>query len=147
MDARRIKDWVHFLTLLTCLLIGLFFVQGTSSQANDTPSSQPSLSLEERGARHGQALAAAEICPGAKLTPKVELLAENLRGQDLDLFLTHSKKVVLDWKTAFGCKDVDPAQTRDINGCRRAKILSCSMTWQEIGPEGTALPGLLEFNP
>lgn len=109
-----------------------------------TPSS---LSLKEQGARRGQALAASRFCPGARLTEKAEKLDATLNEQEIAIFAEHSQKVEAAWEKAFTCTDVDPAQTREINGCRRAKILSCTMTWKEIGPEGTALQGLLEFKP
>ena len=93
--------------------------------------------VDEQGARHGQAIAAMATCPGAKTTVKVAELAA-----------AASNRIVEAWQKAFSCQDVDPAQSpREMNGCRKAKILSCTMTWREIGPEGSALPGLLEFAP
>ena len=105
------------------------------------------LTLEERGARHGQALAAARFCPGAKLSEKAEKLKETLNQDEILVFTKQSENVLISWEKAFLCTDVDPAQTREINGCRKAKILSCTTTWKEIGPEGTAFQGLLEFKP
>lgn len=106
-----------------------------------------SLSVQEQGARHGQALAAARFCPGALLSDKAEKLGATLNKNEREVFNDNSEKVEKAWEKAFQCTDVDPAQTREINGCRRAKIMSCTMTWQEIGPEGTALQGLLDFKP
>lgn len=103
--------------------------------------------IAEQGARHGQAMAAARICPGARTTPKAQALGTQLSPADRETFDRESARVVAAWTKAFSCKDVDPAQTREINGCRRAKILSCTAAWQEIGPEGVHLPGLLEFQP
>lgn len=105
------------------------------------------LSVKEQGARHGQALAAAKICPGARVTANVAALAAAVADADKAAFAASSADIVAAWDKAFACTDVDPAQTREINGCRKAKILSCSTTWQEIGPDGMALPGLLEFKP
>jgi hypothetical protein len=107
-----------------------------------------SLSLDEQGARHGQALAAMATCPGARTTIKVAELADAIASEDREAFEAASKQIVEAWQKAFTCQDVDPAQSpREMNGCRKAKILSCTMTWREIGPEGSALPGLLEFAP
>lgn len=114
-----------------------------SAMAADAPSPGP----KERGQRQGQALAAAKICPGARTTAKVATLADGLDGAALKEFEAGRSEVTAGWDKAFSCTDVDPAQSREINGCRKAKILSCSVTWQEIGPEGTAFPGLLEFKP
>ncbi|MGE5266570.1 MAG: hypothetical protein ACM3L9_04305 [Deltaproteobacteria bacterium] len=114
----------------------------------DAQSGGSSLSVDELGARHGQALAAAKICPGARTTAKVTELAASLTTGERPAFEAASNKILAAWDKAFACKDVDPAQyPREVNSCRKAKILSCSSTWTEIGPEGSAIPGLLEFAP
>ena len=118
-----------------------------ASPADTVVPPAATLSVTELGARNGQALAAVRICPGARLTAKAETLGAGLAGSDLAMFRDESDRIVTAWARAFACRDVDPAQSRDINGCRRAKILSCTTTWQEIGPDGTALPGLLDFRP
>jgi hypothetical protein len=105
-------------------------------------------SIDEQGARHGQALAAARICPGARTTAKIDELAASIPSDRRPEFNAASDRIVDAWNQAFACQDVDPAQyPREINSCRKSKILSCSTTWSEIGPEGSALPGLLEFAP
>ena len=105
-------------------------------------------SIDEQGARHGQALAAARICPGARTTAKIDELAASIPPDRRPEFNAASDRIVAAWNEAFACQDVDPAQyPREINSCRKSKILSCSTTWSEIGPEGSALPGLLEFAP
>ncbi len=106
------------------------------------------ISVDEQGARHGQAIAAMATCPGAKTTVKVAEIAAAISPEDREAFEAASNRIVQAWQKAFACQDVDPAQSpREMNGCRKAKILSCTMTWREIGPEGSALPGLLEFAP
>lgn len=108
----------------------------------------PRLSIDEQGARHGQALSAAKICPGARTTAKVAALAASIPAGDRPAFEAASQKIVTAWDKALTCQDVDPAQApREINSCRKSKILSCTSTWREIGPDGAALPGLLEFAP
>jgi hypothetical protein len=112
------------------------------------PAAAQSPSIDEQGARHGQALSAAKICPGARTTAKLATLATAIKDADRAAFDAASQKIILAWDKAFLCQDVDPAQApREINSCRKSKILSCTATWSEIGPEGTALPGLLEFAP
>jgi hypothetical protein len=104
--------------------------------------------IDEQGARHGQAIAAMATCPGAKTTIKVAELAAAIVPDDREAFQAASNRIIEAWQKAFACQDVDPAQSpREMNGCRKAKILSCTMTWREIGPDGSALPGLLEFAP
>lgn len=127
------------------LLLALTF--SSPAPAADASAEQPSVSVKDQGARHGQAIAAARICPGARRTPKAETLGNALTPDDRAVFDRESAVVVAAWEKAFSCTDVDPAQTREINGCRKAKILSCTSAWREIGPEGAALPGLLDFKP
>jgi hypothetical protein len=111
-------------------------------------SGETAPSIDEQGARHGQALAAARICPGARTTAKIDQLAASVPPDNRSEFNTASDRIVAAWNEAFACRDVDPAQyPREFNSCRKSKILSCSTTWSEIGPEGSALPGLLEFAP
>ena len=108
----------------------------------------PRLAIDEQGARHGQALSAAKICPGARTTTKVAELAAAIPAGDRPAFEAASKKIVGAWDKALTCQDVDPAQApREFNSCRKSKILSCTSTWREIGPDGAALPGLLDFAP
>lgn len=107
-----------------------------------------SLPVGDLGARHGQALAAARLCPGAQTTPRVAELAASLPTADRPDFEAASRRIVDAWDKAFACRDVDPAQyPREVNSCRKNKILTCTTTWSEIGPDGTAVPGLLEFAP
>lgn len=107
-----------------------------------------SLSIDDLGARHGQALAAAKLCPGARTTPKVAELAASQPVADRAAFEVASRRILAAWDKAFACTDVDPAQNpREANSCRKNKILTCTSTWSEIGPDGSAVPGLLEFAP
>jgi hypothetical protein len=129
--------------MIKSLIAGFIALAAAASSA-----AAQNLSIDEQGARHGQALSAAKICPGARTTAKVTTLAAAIRDADRAAFDAASQKIVDAWDKAFQCQDVDPAQApREINSCRKSKILSCTSTWSEIGPEGTALPGLLEFAP
>jgi hypothetical protein len=111
-------------------------------------AADPRGSADEQGARHGQALAAAKICPGARTTAKLTALPASISSADKDAFEAASTRIIIAWDKAFSCQDIDSAQyPREINACRKSKILSCNSAWQEIGPEGSALPGLLEFAP
>jgi hypothetical protein len=127
-------------------IVAVLFLLGGASAAMSGGSAPPS--IDEQGARHGQALAAARICPGARTTAKVGQLAASIPLGRRTEFNAASDRIVAAWNEAFACRDVDPAQyPREVNSCRKSKILSCSTTWSEIGPEGSALPGLLEFAP
>lgn len=128
------------------LLVAVPFLLIVPSAAVSGGSAPPS--IDEQGARHGQALAAARICPGARTTAKIDELAASIPLDRRPEFNAASDRIVAAWNEAFACQDVDPAQyPREINSCRKSKILSCSTTWSEIGPEGSTLPGLLEFAP
>jgi hypothetical protein len=99
----------------------------------------------DTGARIGQARSAAKICPGAKLTPKVEELSASMPAETQAEASAAAAKVEATWAKTFDCFDYDP-ETRRATGCRKLKIMSCNAAWTEIGPEGTAIPGLLEFS-
>jgi hypothetical protein len=129
-------------SLVAVLLLLILPSAAVSGAAGAPPS------IDEQGARHGQALAAARICPGARTTAKIDELAASIPSDRRSEFNAASDRILAAWNEAFACQDVDPAQyPREINSCRKSKILSCSTTWSEIGPEGSALPGLLEFAP
>ena len=103
------------------------------------------ISVAEAGARHGQALSAAKICPGGKITAKGEALPGSYSGDDTAVFKAESEKVTAAWDKAFQCEEVDPA-THHSTTCRRMKLISCRQAWIEIGPEGRNIPGLLDVD-
>ncbi len=100
----------------------------------------------EAGVRFGQAKGATQICPGARLLPKAETLASAYAGADLAAFNEQAGKTLENWKTTFACQDWDQ-ETKHTTSCRQMRIASCNMAWKEIGPEGNALPGLIDFRP
>lgn len=97
------------------------------------------------GRRYGQALAVAAQCPGGKATAKAEALKARFSGSAAQAFAAEADRVVADWKAALGCVEADPETGRMIASCRRIKKITCSQAWLEIGPEGSAMPGLVEF--
>lgn len=139
--------WTQQHRRLAALIVPVLSVAVISVIAHAGEPQRPALSPDVAGAHHGQAVAAARICPGARLTPAIDAAARIYTGAAADQFATQSAHIVAAWEKAFSCTDVDPAQFRDINGCRKSKILSCTTAWREVGPDGTALPGLLEFRP
>jgi hypothetical protein len=95
---------------------------------------------QEAGARYGEALGAIEICDGAKLTDKAKSLKASFAGPELDRFTAQAAKVYEAWMTVKHCvRPLDP------NPCRIMIQKSCSGAISEIGPEGLAMPGLLDF--
>ncbi len=129
-------------------LLVVLIISAAAARAQQAFPDKPLPGVDEQGARHGQALAAMKTCPGARTTAKVGELAAAIPGSDREVFDAASTRIVAAWDKAFRCTDIDPAQfPRELNGCRKSKILSCTSAWREIGPDGSALPGLLEFAP
>ena len=114
------------------------------SLALATGASAADIDPREIGPRIGQAHSAAKICPGARLTPLAGSITTRVTASERAAFDSGVAEVTAAWTKAFDCVDVDPETKREL-ACRKMKILSCNAAWQEIGPEGTALPGLLEF--
>lgn len=97
------------------------------------------------GRRYGQALAVQAQCPGGKATAKAEALKARFSGAEAQVVTAEANRVVADWKAALGCVEADPETGRMIASCRKLKKVTCSQAWLEIGPEGSAVPGLVEF--
>lgn len=105
----------------------------TASEAAET------MTARQAGARHGQALGVALVCYGLHTTPEINKLASKYRGSDADDFKAQSEKVLLTWKDATSCKSAGGP-----NECRLLHEWSCRDAVREIGPNGTAVPGLVE---
>ncbi len=86
-------------------------------------------------------MVAAETCTGGKTTDKAAVLASMYTGADLDEFSAQEKKIYDAWMRAKHC-------VRDDNQDQCTVIIdeSCASAISEIGPKGTALPGLLEIS-
>ncbi|MBX9862692.1 MAG: hypothetical protein K2Y42_08050 [Hyphomicrobium sp.] len=93
----------------------------------------------EAGARHGQALGVALICYGLRTTPAVDRLPTQYQGEAKAQFDAESAKILTSWREASSCKKAGGP-----NACRLVYEWSCAAALREIGPEGTALPGLVE---
>lgn len=99
------------------------------------------LSPRDAGARQGQAIGAAIVCPGMHLTKRAEDLGSGFSGADLEAFNTQSAKVAESWRELLNC---------DLKGgsdkCRIINEKSCLEAAQQIGPSGSVLPGLIEIS-
>ncbi len=98
------------------------------------------LSAREAGARYGQALGVLEICLGSKVTSEGNALGQNYTGADQDVFKTQAAKIYEAWRNVKNCN-----KARDPNVCKIIMDKSCAAAEKEIGPNGTVLPGLVEF--
>lgn len=93
----------------------------------------------EAGARQGQAIGAALVCPGVTLTKKAEDLTRLYSGRDLELFNAQAAKVADLWSNIRNC-----GRAGGPDQCRIVNQMSCKEAVREIGPQGVRLPGLIE---
>lgn len=93
----------------------------------------------EGGARYGQALGVALICYGLRTTPALERLPSQYAGDARTEFESESEKTLAAWREAGSCKKAGGP-----NACRLVHAWSCRAALNEIGPEGSILPGLVE---
>jgi len=99
------------------------------------------LTPRDLGSRYGQALGAVELCTGAKITEKASALPAVYSGAELDAFNVQQKKIYDAWLRVKHCVRED-----DPNQCKVIIDESCAAVLTEIGPKGTAFPGLIEFS-
>lgn len=109
------------------------------SIGSDMGHAQSLLPAKEAGARYGQALGAIEICIGSKLTAKAEELKSAYSDSNAETFTTEAAKVFQAWAAVKNCN-----RAKDPNQCKIIMDKSCTAAFTEIGPTGTAYPGLLE---
>lgn len=98
------------------------------------------LTPRDAGARYGQALGALEICHGSKLTAAGDALRSKYEGADNEIFKAQAAKIYNAWHTVKNCANAD-----DPNQCKIIMDKSCAAAEAEIGTNGTAMPGLVEF--
>lgn len=133
---------ISFATLLAVLAVALLVLLPTSAGRAGAPAAAPGEppSPKMAGARYGQALGASLVCPFVHLLPGADSLMQRFTGADLETFKSEAQRIALVWKKTLAC---DP--TADINRCRVLSEKSCSEAIKEVGPGGTAEPGLIEF--
>ncbi len=95
----------------------------------------------DAGIRYGQAAGMSAVCLDMKPTPKAEALPTAFTGADLETFNVQAETVLKSWKKTLAC-----AHTADPNPCRLAHQMSCKEAYKEIGPAGSAAPGLIEMS-
>jgi hypothetical protein len=104
-----------------------------------TPGETASLTAKDAGARYGEAAGAALVCYGLKITPQVAELRARYQGAELAEFDAQATKILRAWQDARNCEHADGP-----NDCKVSQQWSCRQAVQEIGPSGSALPGLVE---
>ncbi len=103
-------------------------------------AAEPLVTPREAGARYGQALGALEVCYGSKLTAKAEAMPAAYTGADLEAFKAEAAKIFDAWAAVRGC-----TKQNDPNQCKIIMDKSCLTAQSEIGADGTAMPGLVDF--
>lgn len=107
--------------------------------APDSVANAPAIEARAAGARYGQALGAVEICIGSTITDKAKALGDAFKDGDLETYKKQAAKVYDTWLKVKDCRKDDP------NQCKIIMDKSCEAAEAEIGPKGTAMPGLVEF--
>lgn len=121
-------------------LLGLTAPGFAGSDETAAVAAPAALTPREAGARYGQALGAVEICFGSKVTPAASALSQSYSGADQDTFKAQAAKIFDAWAKVKAC--VDQA---DPNKCKIIMDKSCLAAEAEIGANGSAVPGLVEF--
>jgi hypothetical protein len=106
--------------------------------AVSTTETKP-LSAKDAGARYGEAAGAALVCYGLKITPQVTELRARYQGDDLAEFDAEAGKVLQSWRSTLTCEHAEGP-----NDCKVSQQWSCQQALREIGPEGSAVRGLVE---
>ncbi len=104
------------------------------------PDSESKLLLaRDAGRRAGEAAGAALVCYGLRITDKVTELRTQYEGDDLAEFDDQARKVLQAWQATKTCENASGP-----NECKVSQQWSCLQALREIGPGGSALPGLVE---
>ncbi len=112
---------------------------GSNAHAGEAAAAMPA--AKDAGIRYGQALGVLEVCYGSKLTDKAKALEQAYAGGDLEAFKASAASVYEAWVKVRACSN-----QKDPNTCKIIMDRSCQMAEGEIGPSGSAMPGLVEFN-
>jgi hypothetical protein len=141
-DASLIEDIPPMRTVTFAIAVllsaGAALAEEPAAKAVETAPT----SGKDVGARYGQALGATEICIGSKITDKAMALEATFTGKDLEDFKAQAAKVFQAWDKVKACSNA-----KDPNQCKIIMDRSCESAVAEIGPTGSALPGLIEPPP
>ena len=113
----------------------------TALCAKDVPADAGTNSEAEAraaGARYGQAAGVTLVCHGLTTTDAVAALKARFAGETAKAFDEEATKVLAAWRDLYTCKNATGP-----NECRLSHDFSCGAAMREIGPGGTAIPGLI----
>jgi hypothetical protein len=115
-------------------------VSANLSLAQEGQTNSNLLPATEAGRRFGEAAGAALLCYGLRIRPdKVEELRSSYRADALADFDEQAAKTLQAWQAAKTCENANGP-----NECKVSQQWSCLQAVQEIGPGGSAVPGLIE---
>ena len=106
--------------------------------AVSTTDTKP-LTAKDAGARYGEAAGAALVCYGFKITPQVTELRARYQGDDLAEFDAQAGKVLQAWRSTLTCEHADGP-----SDCKVSQQWNCQQALRDIGPDGSAVRGLVE---
>ncbi len=113
---------------------------GVSARVGATLVGQgKALSPTVAGQRGGEAAGAALVCYGLRITKQGAELRSQFQGADLAEFDAQAGKVLEAWQLVKTCTHAGGP-----NECKVSQQWNCLMALREIGPQGSALPGLIE---
>ncbi len=125
-----------------CAVFSLIGLVGlTAARAEEAPPGAGTINEAEAraaGARYGQAAGVALVCHGVKTTDAVVVLKARFEGETASAFDEEATKVLAAWRDLYTCKDATGP-----NECRLSHDFSCGAAMREIGPGGSAMPGLI----
>jgi hypothetical protein len=130
----------------SCLTIGALWRTlgvlglGALVTAVASPSFAVTSSPREDGARYGQAIGATLMCYKLETTDELAALKTRYAGSELDVFSAEAEKIVAAWRAVQTCEKAGGP-----NSCRLTQVWSCQEALREIGPNGSALPGLVRI--
>lgn len=79
------------------------------------------------------------VCFGVRITTAAEALKARYSGADLAQFSEEAEAVLAGWRDLLSCR-----KSTGPNECRLSHDWSCRDALREIGPAGSALPGLVD---
>ncbi|MFZ0709681.1 MAG: hypothetical protein WAM53_06540 [Terrimicrobiaceae bacterium] len=119
--------------IAVCLSATLAWAQEAQRQPNSLPAA-------EAGRRFGEAAGAALVCYGLRIrTDQVAELRSKYRDAALTEFDEQAAKTIQPWQATKTCENANGP-----NECKVSQQWSCLQAVQEIGPGGSAVPGLVE---
>ncbi len=140
MHVMRVIPAVPFLvTLLAAAAPADAGAPATLQRASTQPGQTTRLSPRDAGRRGGEAAGAVYACDWLRITQRAATLRSQYEGDALAEFDAEASRILAAWHTAKTCRNAGGP-----NECRITLQLSCQEALREIGPDGSALPGLLE---